>query len=225
MQHESSSPALTPTTSAQQAPPPQMPSLLDPADPAQVQAQQDFIRSMLRAQEPQQGQEHQGQDDPMMKLLQSIIGGANEGDPNNPAGFPVSPEDISKATGLPPFVTNMLLGQQKAPLAPAQEQRAMIWRIVQAVLSISIGIHLIRTITVVTTMFGANPPAPPTILNPFSVFVFGELFTHGIKSLAPGGTTPPKGFSAWWQVLKDVARDGSVVIFMLGATIWWKGSL
>ena len=208
--------------SPQAATPPQMPPLSNGADPAQAQAQEEFLRSMLRAQEPQPGQDPQAED-PMMKMLNQMLGGADGSDPTNPGGLPFSPDDISKATGLPPFLTNMFMGGQKAPPTPAQEQSARIWTIVHVIFSLLAGIYVVHTITSSTLLFGASPPAPATIQNPFLIFVMGELLVHGARTLL-GGQGMPEGIGAWWLILKGISRDGSIVVFMMGAAAWWNGS-
>jgi hypothetical protein len=190
-------------------------------DPAQLQAQQEYIRSLLRAQEPQPGQpgQEQQEEDPMMKMLNSLLGGVGGSDPNNPGGLPFSPDDISKATGLPPFLTNMFMGQGKVPPTAAEEQAARIWTIVHVVFSILAGFYVVYVLSSSTKLFGSGPPAPPTLKNPFLVFISGELLVHSTQMFLVD-RAGPKGMWAWWQVLRNIARDGSIVVFMMGAASW-----
>ena len=221
---ETASPGDSPAPSAPQAQgtPPPMPPLASTDDPAQARAQEEYLRSLLRSQEPQQGAGDGPQDeDPMMKMLNSILGG---GDPNNPtAGLPFSPEDIKKATGLPSFVTDMIFGSQKAPPTPAQEQSTRIWTMIHYLFSILAGLYVVRMVSYSVQEFGTNPPAPPTFQNPFLLFVMGELLVQGTRIVAVD-RAGPKGAWAWWQILKNVGRDGSIVVFMLGIATWWRGS-
>jgi hypothetical protein len=190
-------------------------------DPALLQAQQEYIRGLLRAQDPQPGQERQAED-PMVKMLNSLLGGADGADPATPGGLPFSPEDISKATGLPPFLTNMFVGQENATPTPAQEQTARIWTLIHVLFSLLAGIYVVHTITSSTRLFGADPPPPATIKNPFLVFIMGELLVQSTQMFLVD-RAGPKGMWAWWQILKDIARDGSIVVFMMGVTSWLKG--
>jgi hypothetical protein len=187
-------------------------------DPALLQAQQEYIRDLLRAQDPQPRQERQIED-PMVKMLNSLLGGADGTDPAASGGLPFSPEDISKATGLPPFVTNMFVGQDNATPTPAQEQTARIWTVIHVLFSLVAGIYVVYALTSSTRLFGADPPPPATIKNPFLLFVMGELLVQSAQMFLadrPGR----KGIWAWWQLLKDIGRDGSIVVFMMGATSW-----
>ena len=193
-------------------------------DPALLQAQQEYIRGLLRAQDPQPGQPGQERlaEDPMAKMLNSLLGGADGADPATPGGLPFSPEEISKATGLPPFLTNMFFGQENATPTPAQEQTARMWTLVHVLFSLLAGIYVVHTLTSSTSLFGVDPPPPATIRNPFLVFIMGELLVQSTQMFLVD-RAGPKGMWAWWQILKDVARDGSIVVFMMGATSWLKG--
>ena len=220
---------VSPAPQAQQAPPPQVAPLPDTADPVQRQAQEEYIRTMFRAQETQaqqsqQGQQGQeGQEDPMMKLFNSIVGGAEGADPDNPTGLPFSPEDVSKATGLPSFVTDMVFGKQEAPPTPAQEKTARVWKLIHVLFSVLAGIYLIFVLDSSTKTFGTTPPPPATIQNPFLVFIMGELLVQG-SQMVIANKGKANTAKVWLQILKDVAGDGSIVVFMMGASSWYKGS-
>ena len=193
----------------------------DSDDPALLQAQQEYIRGLLRAQDPQPGQPGPAED-PMVKMLNSLLGGADSADPATPGSLPFSPEDISKATGLPPFLTNMFWGQENATPPPAQEQAARMWTLIHVLFSLLAGIYVVHTLTSSTSLFGADPPPPATIRNPFLAFIMGELLLQSTQMFLVD-RAGPKGVWAWWQILKDIARDGSIVVFMMGATSWLKG--
>src|SRR2546423_3682267 len=131
VRNDQPSPSSSPAPQPSQASPPSMPLMSNSDDPAQLQAQEEYIRAFLRAQEPQPEQPQQGQqeDDPMMKMLNMLLGGTDGSNPNR-GGLPVPPDDISKATGLPPFLTNMFIGEESAPPTLADKQRARIWALV-----------------------------------------------------------------------------------------------
>lgn len=100
-------------------------------DPEQQRLQEEYMKALLSG-TPQgqagQGQGQQGgmpgEDDAMMKMMQAMLGGMNGG-PNasNPGEMPFSPDDFSKMTGIPPFLTNMVMGgKQEAPPHPRADQ-------------------------------------------------------------------------------------------------------
>ena len=154
-----------------------------------------------------------------MKILNSLLGSAHGSDPNNPGGLPFSPDDISKATGLPPFLTNMFMGQGNAPATPAKEQTARLWTLVHVILSLLAGIYVVQVLSSSSTLFGSSPPAPATMKNPFLVFIMGELLVQTTQMFLVD-RAGPKGMWAWWQIVKDIARDGSIVVFVMGVASW-----
>jgi GET complex subunit GET2 len=200
------------------------------SDSSQIRAQEDFLRSMLRAQDPQQqgqdGEQQQQQmpEDPMMRLLASLTGGDGNTDPNNPAGLPLSPEDIQNATGMPSWATSLLMGGNgKVPPTAEERKTAAIWNVAHIVFSILAGLYLLFVLRDATSKFGKDPPPPPTAKNPFLTFVLGELGIHGSRILMRGPSSTKRS-NGWLQIVKDVARDGSIVLFMLGAANWWNGT-
>lgn len=166
-----------------------------------------------------------------MKMLQAMMGGMNgTSDPNVPGGagtagpFPgFSPDDISKATGLPSFLTNMVLGGQKTPPGEAELQATRLWKIVHVIFAIIAGLYLVFTITRATATFGESPPRPATFQNPFVVFVTGELLVQGTR-VATSGYSGKSGLGLWIQILREFFGDGAIAVFMLGIASWWKGS-
>lgn len=200
------------------------------SDPSQIRAQEEFLRSMLRAQDPQQQvqagdqPEQQTPEDPIMKLLSSLTGGASNMDSNNPSGLPFSPEDIQAATGVPSWATGLLMGGKgKVPPTAAESRTAMIWNVVRILFSVLAGFYLLFVLGDATAKFGQDPPPPATAKNPFLIFVLGESLIHGSRILMkdPAST---RGGNGPLQIIKDVARDGSIVLFMLGAANWWNGT-
>lgn len=200
------------------------------ADPEQLRQQEEFIRAMLRSQAPQQQQgidQGLGQgaesEDPMMKMLASMLGGIND-DPNAPQGdIPsLNPDDIAKATGLPSFVTNMMMGKQEPPASPAALKEARLWKVLHVVFAFIAGIYMLMTVDKSTSTFGENPPAPATVQNPFVVFVTLELLLRGLKPFV-SSNPPKKGPMVWLQTAKEIGRDGAIMVFMMGAYKWWLG--
>lgn len=185
---------------------------------------------MLRAQDPQQQsqtadqQQQQMPEDPIMKLLSSLTGGENNMDPNNPTGLPFSPEDIQNATGMPSWATSLLMGGKgKVPPTAEERKTATMWNFIHIVFSVLAGAYLLFVLGDATEKFGKEPPPPATAKNPFLAFTLGELLIHGSRILMKDPASTKRG-NGWLQILKDVARDGSIVLFMLGAANWWNGT-
>ncbi|KAK4941238.1 hypothetical protein LTR10_018774 [Elasticomyces elasticus] len=200
--------------------------------PEQQKAQEEYLRALLRQPEPQEGQNQPQQaEDPMLKMLQSMMGAMDgTSDPNaaGGAGFPgglpgFSPDDISKATGLPSFLTNMVMGGQKAPPSQAEVQATRLWKILHVIFALVAGLYLVFTITRATATFGESPPRPATFQNPFVVFLTGELLVQGTR-VATSGYSGKSGLGLWIQILREFVGDGAIAIFMLGIASWWKGS-
>jgi GET complex subunit GET2 len=160
----------------------------------------------------------------MMKLLSSLTGGGNNTDPNNPAGLPFSPEDIQNATGVPSWATSLLMGGKgNVPPTPEERKTTAIWNVVRIMFSILAGVYLLFVLGDATAKFGSDPPPPATVKNPFLIFVLGELLIHGSRTLMKDSSSTKRG-RRWYRILKDVGRDGSIVLFMLGAANWWNGT-
>lgn len=149
-------------------------------------------------------------------------------DPNAAGGVGaspgLSPDDISRATGLPPFVTNMMMGGQKAPPTKADVQTTRLWKVLHVIFAIMAGLYLVISINTSTQTFGENPPAPATLQNPFLVFATGELLVQGTK-VATTGRSDKSGFGLWIEMVKELIGDGAIVVFILGIASWLKGSV
>ncbi|KIX97211.1 uncharacterized protein Z520_07326 [Fonsecaea multimorphosa CBS 102226] len=227
MRNESPVPTPSPRSPPEQvAPPPGGPGALP--TPEELRAQEEYLKAMLRQplsqEEPSQAQ----QEDPMLKLLQSMMGGMEGStDPNAPGGMGagpgLSPDDISKATGLPPFLTNMMMGGQKAPPSQAEIQATRFWKVVHVIFAIMAGLYLVFSIHQATQTYGENPPAPATFQNPFIVFMSGELLVQGARAVSRG-QSGKSGVRLWIQMGKEFIGDGAIMVFMLGLASWMKGS-
>lgn len=151
------------------------------------------------------------------------------GDPNDPDAdtpFKLDPNAIASATGLPPFLVNQFLGGRAAPQTPAQAKQAVRWKIVHLIFSFFMGFYVLLSITKAVELFGSGAevglpdqslPAPATARNPWWIFLAGEVMLQGARRM--GGETGAGGsggFKDILQVLKDISRDGSIVIFVMG---------
>lgn len=189
-----------------------------------MQAQEESLRTLLRVPPPDPQQQQQQPEDPMMKLLNQMMTGSGDGSTTEPNGVPFSPEDLSKATGLPPFLWDNLLGKKdKGPQTEAELQTSKMWRIIRTLFTLIISVYAVFIIQRSVRLFGKEPPAPATIRNPFLIFTTGELVIQGSKR-AFSGPASKRGLALAFQVLKDLVADGLVVIFIIGAWSWWRGS-
>jgi GET complex subunit GET2 len=192
---------------------------------------------MLRAQDPQQHGQAGGQqprqtpEDPMMRLLASLARGGEGNmdgnmDGNDTGALPILPEDIQSATGIPSWATSMLMGGKEKAAPSAQEKKAAsMWKWIHIVFSFLAGLYLLYMLGDATAKFGKDPPTPATAKNPFVLFALGDLVIHASRILLKDpARSRSGGGQAWLQISKDVARDGSIVLFMLGAANWWNGT-
>lgn len=204
--------------------------------PEAIQAQQEYFRSLLRQSAPGQGQ--QGQDeDQTMKLLGSLLGGVPPGDQSSPGAGPgpgpspdaggvgggggppgLSPADIATSLGVPPFIANMLRGAQ--PQSEAEKKELWRWKVLHVVFSIAVAVYLLFLVGASVSTYGGQPPPPATAQNPFVVFVTGEMVLSGARILV-GSRGGGAGLGMWVQIVREVIRDGSVVLFLLGMGAWW----
>jgi GET complex subunit GET2 len=188
--------------------------------------QEEYLRALMRgpAQDNTQGEPPTTeQEDPMMKMLGSLMEGFNGmGDPNAQGGLPLNPNDISKATGIPSFVTNMFMGGKEPP-TPAEIQNTRMWKVLHILFALLCGVYHLYAVTSAEDRFGENPPAPATFQNPFLLFALGEILLQSTRILF-AGSSGKRGFGLWYQMLKEFAGDGAVVVFLLGLSSWWKGN-
>lgn len=197
-----------------------------------IQAQQEAFRAMLRQVAPDQDQAQEGNDleDPTMKMLASLMGSL-PGDPSGapppgapPAGPPpgdamsgLSPALIASALGLPPFLANMVGGAFQTP-TEAEQKKLQKWKILHVLFAVGVAIYLFFVITTSVATFGSPPPKPATAQNPFAIFVTGELLLTGARALLGG---KQGGIGMVFKLVKDVVRDGSIVLFALGLATWY----
>lgn len=169
----------------------------------------------------------------MMKMLQSMMGGmGGMGDASNPNAGPdmaglgggFNAADISKATGLPKFVTEKLLGGPKVPPTKAELQATRLWKVVHVVFAVLAGLYLVFSVHTSIATYGESPPAPATFQNPFLVFMTGETLVQSTRVLTRG-TSGKRGPGWWLQMVKEAIGDGAIVVFILGITLWWNGAV
>lgn len=196
------------------------------SDSEQQRLQEQYMRALLGENaHAQSGQGQQGaidENDPMIKMMQTMLGGMS-GDPNAPNEVPFSADDISKMTGMPSLLTSMFLGgPSEAPATPAQAKTERTWKIIRTLISVIVAFYTIFTVDRSLATFGQHPPTPATVQNPFVVFLVAELLINSTKTFLPGRPAA-SGVKHWYKTGKDAARDGAIVVFVLGLYTWFKG--
>ncbi|RAL17547.1 uncharacterized protein BO97DRAFT_439428 [Aspergillus homomorphus CBS 101889] len=220
-------------------------------DPETLQAQQELFRALLRqpapSPNPQQRQlpdsaaapnpagDLLGLDarDPTLKILNSLMsssaGGGGSGNPLeniNLADLGLgdgkeSSTDLLTNLGLPPFLAN-LIGDAMRQKTDAEKREIMVWKIVHLVFAIVAGMYLLFVLGSSVSVYGRAPPAPATARDPFTVFMTGEVVLSGARALL---RSRGKGFGLGLgvQLVRDVIRDGSLMVFLFGMATWWLG--
>lgn len=210
------------------------------------------IRQLLRSAPPPQDvqpgpgqQQAGGQDDPMVRMLQQMMGGmpGADGDDQN---------------GLPPGLAALLGGGMSAPEpgAAAQGQYGKgesvdgyLWKIIHAAFALVLGIY----ITAVTTFNGASYSATKTIPGNideetghrlFWIFATAEVVLQSSRYFLEKGKISQSGWIGMvTQILPEpwktyaglltrysgiwttVVQDAMIVVFVLGCVAWWKGAV
>ncbi|RHZ60011.1 uncharacterized protein CDV56_107924 [Aspergillus thermomutatus] len=193
--------------------------------PEDLQAQQEYIRALLRQNAPPVTQ--QGPDeDPTMQLLNSLMAGGmpgldqGTGDAGAGAGPGVSQAELASALGLPPFVSSML-GAATRTKTDEEKREIRMWKVLHVLFSVVIGVYFLVIISASVATYGSQPPPPATARNPFVLFMTGEMVLSGARIMLRSTGGALAGPAMWIQLLRDVIRDGSIVLFLLGMSAWW----
>ncbi|OJI81104.1 hypothetical protein ASPTUDRAFT_128569 [Aspergillus tubingensis CBS 134.48] len=227
-QPQATTTALTPSPSPSPAPEPRITQPSFPSqgpqqqqqqqqqelDPETLQAQQELFRALLR----QSGQPGDSPtDDPTLKLLSSLMAGDTSalGEGSLPGGQ--SPADLLTGLGVPPFVASML-GEATRKKSDEEKREILVWKVLHVVFSMLIGVYLLVLIGSSVATFGSQPPPPATARNPFLFFTTGEVVLTGARVMMKRGGG---GLGLWVQLVRDIARDGSIVLFLFGMANWW----
>jgi hypothetical protein len=172
-----------------------------------------------------------GAEDPMMKMLQQMMGGAMpEGGPGGMPAFP----------GMP--------GQPTATADPS----AYLWRIVHAFFALSLGLYIAFTtpfsgtrLERETAALGYTPNSnvlTPSSVHFFYLFATAEVILQSSRFYLEKGKgeqsgwvgmvmgllpEPYKGYLAWVmrysRIWTTVSGDAMVLIFVLGVCAWLRG--
>lgn len=231
-------PAASPEPTSQSSritpPSPQpTPQLGSDPSPDTIRQQQEYLRALLRANPPEQDRQQGIDEDPMMKLLGSMMGGVPGAESTAPgsgtapgqsnAPPSLSPSDLTDALGLPPMLSKMLFGGATQPATPEEKRRQSILSFLHLIFAVTVGLYLLLLVSSSVATYGARPPPPATARNPFLIFLTGELVLSGLRVLTTqNGQT--FGLSTLTQLFQSFLRDGRIVVFLLGAGSWWFGA-
>jgi hypothetical protein len=108
----------------------------------------------------------------------------------------------------------------KQPPTPEEQKRQQVLKALHLLFAVVVAVYLLFVIGTSVATFGFPPPKPATAQNPWTLFVTGELLLAGGRVLLAG---KQGGFGMAVQLLRDVIRDGSLVLFVLGMGAWYHG--
>ncbi len=220
-----------------------------PTGQANVNAKADPLQAALLQMQQQEAQNQQqqnasgdGQDDPMVKMMEQMMGlmGGNPQDPN------AKPPDV-------PYALKALMGMgaaSKEDRTPPPTGNAYIWKIVHAVFAIVLAGYIALTSTFNGSELGrtqsvyANQEGIGLGQRLFLMFCTAELLLQSSRYFAEKGKLQGNGMIAkvansgfvpepyagyvriagrYVGIAQTIVTDAMVVIFVFGALAWWQG--
>lgn len=204
------------------------------------------IRALLRNGAPQPGNDsgqQQGDEDPMMKMLQQLMGGMPPtGDDGQPGGLPPGLAAMLGGGGMP--------GMPGMGGPPPQQNStyAYLWRIIHALSALILGVYITLTSHAFTgdiSRGGITGAGHEGGINVFWVFATAELVLQSSRFFLEKGAgsqlggwmgmvagflpEPWKGYvtlaARYSGIWSTIVEDGMVVVFIVGAVAWWKGAV
>lgn len=178
-----------------------------------------------------------GEEDPMMRMLQQMMGGM----PGGAGGVGEGGDG-----GLPPGLAAMLGGTGMGGAGPVQQDNphGYLWKIIHVVFALSLGIY----ITAMTSFSGSRLSRSTLVegehigLQFFWVFATAELVLQssrfffergkaargGILAIVAGFLPEPwKGYvglvNRYSGIYTTIIEDTMAVVFVLGLVAWWQG--
>lgn len=199
------------------------------------------------------GQAPDASQDPMMAMLQQMMGTGVGGLPGMPGA---SGQQGGAPPNLPPGLANMFSAMQGGAAAePSPEQSsAWIWHLVHSLFSLTLAVYIVLQTPFTGSKLSRDSlhddddwAVQPTPAQNFARFFYlfatfevamqssryfiekGQLQGNGMLSTVAGILPSPYGgyvrtlgrYSVIWST---VVSDAMVVVFVLGATSWWKGA-
>jgi GET complex subunit GET2 len=219
----------TPNPPGQQSQTTPLPTPPPPSDNSSetMRAQQEYLRALLRASPPEQQSQQEIDQDPMMKMLSSMLGGVPGAENTAPgAGMPppaqgdLGMNNLMSALGVPPLLSKMVFGGASAPQTPAEKTRDWVLKLLHSVFALLLGAYLVILVNGAVATYGDNPPAPATAQSPFVIFLTAELLLSAARMF--WGQAQQGALSVGLQFFKSIMRDGSIAVFALGVGSWWN---
>lgn len=188
--------------------------------------------------------------DPMMAMLQQMMGGGGMpgGSGTSAGGQPGMPPDMS--SGMADILAAMQGGSATEP-SPTQSS-AWIWRLVHSLFSLALAVYIVlqtpfsgskQSRELVADDWTVESPPADSFAHFFYLFATfevimqssryfiekGQLQGSGILSTVAGILPAPYGgyvrtIGRYGVIWSTVVSDAMVVVFVLGATTWWKGA-
>lgn len=194
------------------------------------------------------GQAPDASQDPIMALMQQMMGGGA-------GGMPGGPEQPGVAPGsLPPGLANMFSAMNggAAPEPSPEQSSAWIWRLVHSVFSLGLAIYIVLQTpfngsklsrdSVLDDDWTVNSNAAQSFAHFFYLFAtfevvlqssryfveHGQLQGTGILSTVAGILPAPysgyvRTIGRYSVIYTTVVSDAMVVVFVLGAASWLRG--
>ena len=222
-----------------------------PSNPRTDEPTQDDIRQLLRSGAPDARQANQAPlpfgladfsnqdsnapsgEDPMMALLQQMMGGVS---PGGQGGL--------DASGLPAGFASLLGNQGPPKPTTPPPLTSYIWRIVHAIFALSLGVYILATEPFSGSRLGRTPVVSLGDKQPNMCWIFAtvELGLQSARFMLDRGREEPGmlgtisaflppvwkarvrlvgTYSGIWTTL---VADAMVVIWVLGVGAWWKGA-
>ena len=176
-----------------------------------------------------------GNEDPMMAMLQQMMG-----------GMPGRPGMGGGDGGLPPGLAEMLSGGGAGQPMQPETNNGYLWRIIHGIFSVSLGLYILNTYHFSGSRLSRVPYAssedPQTGI--FWIFTTVQLVLQSTRfflerdKVGPSGILgtvanflpmPWKGYvslvARYSGIYTTIVEDAMVVVFMMGCVAWWQGAV
>ena len=175
-------------------------------------------------------------EDPMMRILQQIMGGM----PGGPGGGDVG------GGGLPPGLAEMLGGGAGEPQIQPESGYRYLWKIIHGTFALSVGLYILNTYhfsgSRISRVLYASAADQQTSI--FWIFSTVELLLQSTRFFMERGTIgqsgilgtiakflpmPWKGYvslvARYSGIYTTVVEDAMIIVFVLGCVAWWQGAV
>lgn len=189
-------------------------------------------------QEPGNGSMSGANEDPMMAMLQQMLGGM----PGGPGGAGGGGGD----GGLPPGLAEMLGGGGAGQTMQAEPNNGYWWKMIHGIFSLSLGLYILNTYRFTGSRLSRVPYASSkeTQTSIFWIFSTVELVLQStrfflernkggqpgiLRTVANFLPMPWKGYvglvARYSGIYTTIVEDAMVVVFMMGCVAWWQGAV